>query len=281
MADNIKETAKQEISATAKQASDAAKSGAYLYPLQGIFYFWTHKSLWKPFLSRLVPTMGLGAAVTTAMFFFTYLPQLGVLFFTSGPLAVASTVVLVLSESSTLTMVLAKTLLIEDALIDTFDGTLVAKGHTGLVEQQRQVKGSSFGDSVQRLGKLATKPFQKFTPAALARYLISLPLNFIPVVGTVMFVLLQARNRGPATHARYFQLKGMNAAQKERYVEARKGSYTAFGVPAVLLEMVPLAGILFAFTNTCGAALMAADFEQHGDTSPELRDKASSSKKAA
>lgn len=96
-----------------------------------------------------------------------------------------------------------------------------------------------------------------------------------------MFVLLQARNRGPATHARYFQLKGMNAAQKERYVEARKGSYTAFGVPAVLLEMVPLAGILFAFTNTCGAALMAADFEQHGDTSPELRDKASSSKKAA
>lgn len=65
-------------------------------------------------------------------------------------------------------MVLAKTLLIEDALIDTFDGTLVAKGHTGLVEQQRQVKGSSFGDSVQRLGKLATKPFQKFTPAALA-----------------------------------------------------------------------------------------------------------------
>lgn len=34
MADKIKETAKQEISATAKQASDAAKSGAYLYPLQ-------------------------------------------------------------------------------------------------------------------------------------------------------------------------------------------------------------------------------------------------------
>ena len=116
--------------------------------------------------------MGLGAAVTTAMFFFTYLPQLGVLFFTSGPLAVFSTVILVLSESSTLTMVLAKTLLIDEALIDTFDGTLVAKGHTGLVENQRQVKSSSVGDSIQRLGKLATKPFQKFTPAALVVSLI-------------------------------------------------------------------------------------------------------------
>lgn len=39
---------------------------------------------------------------------------------------------------------------------------------------------------------------------------------------------------------------------------------TSFGVPAVLLEMVPVAGILFAFTNTCGAALWAADMEASG-----------------
>ena len=37
---------------------------------------------------------------------------------------------------------------------------------------------------------------------------------------------------------------------------------TSFGVPAVLLEMVPVAGIIFAFTNTCGAALWAADMER-------------------
>ena len=47
-----------------------------------------------------------------------------------------------------------------------------------------------------------------------------------------------------------------------------------FGVPAVLLEMIPIAGILFAFTNTCGAALWAADMEDAQGTSPELRDQA-------
>ena len=52
----------------------------------------------------------------------------------------------------------------------------------------------------------------------------------------------------------------------------------SFGVAAALLELVPVASILFAFTNTVGAALWAADMEngavnEHG-TSPHLRDQA-------
>lgn len=90
---------------------------------------------------------------------------------------------LVLSESSTLTVVLSKAFLIEDGLIDTFDGTLVARGQPELVAKQRQVKSNATGDAIARLGKLATKPFAKFTPQAIIRYFMYLPLNFIPVVG--------------------------------------------------------------------------------------------------
>lgn len=242
----------------------------------GIFYFLAHRDLWKPLLAKLVPTVGLGLGITVFMFAFTYLPQLAVLFFTSGPLATLTTILLVLSESSTLTMVLSKALLIEDSLIDTFDGTLVARGETALVSKERQVKASGFGDAVQRLGKLASKPFQKFTPSAIIRYVMYLPLNFIPVVGTAMFVGLQGRQRGPSAHARYFQLKGMNQAQRDRWVEERQGPYTLFGIPAVLLETIPVAGILFAFTNACGAALWAADLEKSnsGSTAPGVRDAA-------
>jgi len=38
--------------------------------------------------------------------------------------------------------------------------------------------------------------------------------------------------------------------------------------------MIPVAGILFAFTNTCGAALWAADLEHKGTTAPGLRQQA-------
>ena len=61
----------------------------------------------------------------------------------------------------------------------------------------------------------------------------------------------------------------MSQTQREEYVEARRGAYTGFGIAAALLEMVPVAGILFAFTNTCGAALWASDLE--GKTTGEKK----------
>ncbi|GAB7359564.1 hypothetical protein MBLNU230_g6752t1 [Neophaeotheca triangularis] len=274
MADRVKDTAKEEAEKLKQLTTDAAKSGAYIYPLKGIFYFISHKPLWKPMLSRLLPTLGLGTGVTIFMFLFTYLPQAAMLAFTSGPLAALTAMLLVASQSSTITMLLSKTLLIEDALIDTFDGTLVSRGHTALVGRERTVKGSSAGDVVARLGKLAAKPFQKFTPQAIVRYIMYLPLNFIPVVGTALFLLAQGRKHGPNAHSRYFHLKGMNQGQKEEWLERRQGAYTSFGVPAVLLETIPIAGIFFAFTNTCGAALWAADMEQNESTAPGLQQQA-------
>ncbi len=158
--------------------------------------------------------MTLGLGVTAAMFLFTYAPQLAILFFTQGPLAAVTTALLVLSESSTITQALAKSLLIEDSLVDTFDGTLLARGQTALVQRDRTVKSGGAGETIARLGKLARKPFEKFAPSAMVRYVMYLPLNFIPVVGTAMFVVLQGKKLGPNTQARYFQLKVSNAPIK-------------------------------------------------------------------
>lgn len=50
--------------------------------------------------------------------------------------------------------------------------------------------------------------------------------------------------------------------------------YHSFGIVATLLEMVPIAGIFAAYTNTCGAALWAGDMEQKAGTAPQLREQA-------
>ena len=59
------------------------------------------------------------------MFFFTYLPQAAILALFNGPLAAVSAALLVLSESSTVFNVMARALLVEDSLIDTFDGVSI------------------------------------------------------------------------------------------------------------------------------------------------------------
>ncbi|EOD51397.1 hypothetical protein GTA08_BOTSDO02182 [Neofusicoccum parvum] len=272
MSARVKETAIEEVERVRELAAQAVSSGTYVYPLKGFFYFASHRALWKPLTAKLAPIITTGIGVTTFMFVFTYLPQAAILAIFNGPLAALSTILLVLSESSTISNLLSRTFFIEDALIDTFDGTLVSRGMTSIVSEGRQIKPGS--DPINKLGKLLKKPFARFTPKAIIRYLIYLPLNFIPVVGTIMFVILQGRKAGPAAHARYFQLKGMNSRQKESFVDERKAAYTSFGVPAVLLELVPIAGLFFSFTNTVGAALWAADMEQSNTTAPNLREQA-------
>jgi hypothetical protein len=166
------------------------------------------------------------------MFAVTYIPQVALLTLFNGPLAVFTTVLLVLSESSTIFSVLSKNFLIDEALIDTFDSTLLSRNQTTLVSKERQVKSGN--DPVAKLGKLVSKPFAKFAPSAIIRYFMYLPLNFIPVVGTVLFVILQGRKFGPTAHARYFQLKQMKKQEKERFIEQRKAAYARSAHPCLV-----------------------------------------------
>lgn len=209
------------------------------------------------------------------MFFFTYVPQLAVLALTSGPLAPISAALLVLSESSTLTNALSNSFLLNEALVDTFDGTLVSKGHEALVSDGRQLKpGSNALDPIARLGKLVRKPFAKMSPSALIRSVLYLPLNFIPVVGTVVYVVVQGKRIGPTAHERYFQLKGWDRRRKEEWLATHAPEYTSFGVLSFVLEMVPVLSFVFSYTNTVGAALWAADIEAKSSTAPGLREQA-------
>jgi hypothetical protein len=271
------EVAKEDYDKAKVLINDAVKSGSYMYPVKGIVYFATHKSLWKPLLSRLAPTVALSAGVVASMFFFTYLPQFAVLVFVNGPLAVFTTTLLILSESSTIISIISRNFLLQDALLDTFDGTLVSKNATDIVTEGRQLKAGS--DPIQRLGKVLKSPFSRFSLNGLVRYVMYLPLNFIPVVGTVAFILLNGRSRGNAIHDRYFQLKRWSASQRSEWLAQHTGPYTAFGTVATLLEMVPVASIFFSFTNTVGAALWAADIEAKDSqmaksTAPGLRETA-------
>lgn len=123
------------------------------------------------------------------MFAFTYLPQLALLVFVDGPVAVVSTALLVLSESSTIINMIAKPFILQDALLDVFDGTLVSKNASNLVTEGRELKSGS--DPMAKLGKVLKNPFERFSPKAIIRYFMYLPLNFIPIVGTVVFIALQ------------------------------------------------------------------------------------------
>lgn len=125
------------------------------------------------------------------MFTFTFVPQMTMLFFVNGPLALVTTSLLVLSESSAIINGIARGWLLQDAILDIFDATLLTRNATAIVREGRVVTGGQ--NSIAKLGKVLKSPFEKFSPKEFIRYMIYLPFNFIPLVGTAIFVYFQGQ----------------------------------------------------------------------------------------
>jgi hypothetical protein len=184
--DRITDTIKVEVSYLGELTKAALASRAYLYPFKGLYYFATHRQLWGPLTSRLIPLFALSITVVVPMFLFTYIPQSFILTFVNGPLAWIYTVALVLEESAAIVAALSKGFLLQEALQETWERVLILEGCTQLA-QEEPVKAGGWAELFKRPGKLLD--FQ-----ALIRYLLYLPLNFIPVIGTAAFLLMQGES---------------------------------------------------------------------------------------
>ncbi|RSH83887.1 hypothetical protein EHS25_005502 [Saitozyma podzolica] len=270
LSSSVAESVQRQIGHATAVAAEAVTSGAWAYPLLGIPYLLSHPSLVRPILPALFKGVVLSIAVLVALFFFAYLPQVAVLAFVSGPLAFVAAVPLVLGEAYVVINFLARSFLFDTVGTDLFDAVLVQKGHLTLVEKGRQVTGS--GAAPQRLGRLITKPLSRFNVDNVVRYILTLPLNLIPVVGTAFFLIFNGYKSGPSYHARYFQLKGYDKSRRAAATARRRGAYTGFGSMAAILNLVPVVSVLFNCTTSVGAALWAADLESKGSSEGAKKD---------
>lgn len=166
-----------------------------------------------------------------------------------------------LGETYLIASFLTKAMLKGGATDAVFDAVLVQKGYDELVGKGRQVRKQSGASS---LGRSLLQPItSKYSTAGLVRYLLTLPLNAIPVVGTAFFLGYNGMHAGPGAHARYFQLKGYSKQEREARIQKHKGAYTAFGTVTIALGLVPVVGsALSAFAGAAGGALWAAELEK-------------------
>ncbi|KAJ9113952.1 hypothetical protein QFC19_000148 [Naganishia cerealis] len=293
----LQESAKRQVVEVLRTGEDAVSSGAWIYPIKGIIYLLSHPSLLQPMIPTLLKAALTAVGVIAAMFFFTYLPQVAVLALVTGPLAFIGAIPLVLGESYLVLTFLTRTFLVGQAGVDLFDAVLLARNHTELVQKGRLLNPASKanGGKVTQLGRAITKPLSsKLSTDGIIRYVLTLPLNFIPVVGTVFFLgtfrsspfsrlaqrfidifyecgidILVGYNglkSGPSYHARYFQLKGWDAQKRREVIKKRRGAYTAFGTVAMALNLIPVVSVFFTLTSSVGAALWASDIENKSST---------------
>ncbi|KAI9017213.1 hypothetical protein BC832DRAFT_543935 [Gaertneriomyces semiglobifer] len=253
-----------EVGAEMKDVVSGAVSGdksTWVWPINGIFYFFSHPELYRPLGPTLMKAVGTSVAITIGMFVFTFIPQAaGLSMFLSPFLGVPITFILVLVETYIIVTLAIKELYIDPLQSQLFARTLTSLGLSTLAkaaEEQEQKASGVTG----RVSKAYTKYANKLAPATIARYLLTLPLNFVPVIGTVLFFLINARTTTKSYLTNYYALKQWSKPSIKSFEESRRGSFMAFGAIALALQLVPIAGILFTVTNAVGAAMWAANIE--------------------
>ncbi|KAI0629389.1 hypothetical protein C8Q77DRAFT_1161552 [Trametes polyzona] len=259
-ANSFVQKVQHEARETASHTFEAFASLAWLWPLRGLLFSVTHPQIILSVRYALLKSLVTSAVIFCVLAFFTFVPQMAILAIFTGPLAPLVALVLVGAESLLLLSFFARALFLEPALTHVFDAALQASGQGQLVREGRS-RASAQGSVAKGVQGALVKPLQAFSKDGIVRYVLTLPLNLIPAVGTVLFLLYNGYNGGPGWHSRYFQLKGFSKGQRGSFVENRRAEYTAFGMATLLFNFIPLVGLLFSFTNTVGAALWAAQLE--------------------
>ena len=190
------------------------------------------------------------------------MPQVAFLAIFHGPaLAFINGAFLVLGEGAAIVALLFEAFLVDETLVDVFDAVLIAKGHEDLIATSR-VLDSQGRDPYRKLGKpTISAVYSPFSLRQIIEFILFLPFNLVPVIGTPIFLLLTGYRAGPLHHWRYFKLLKVSRKERNLAIRHRQLKYTWFGTIALLLQLIPMLSMFFLLTIAAGSALWVARLE--------------------
>ncbi|KAK3814106.1 MAG: hypothetical protein J3Q66DRAFT_402683 [Benniella sp.] len=267
------------------------------YPVMGVVYLTRHISTLGPqFIRSIAWALGVAVSTITPLIALTFkyqqrlianvidnaFPRIAGTKILGIGIQTWSTMFLTMGESSLLVTIIMGEVFKKEKTKGLFQNVLnrnnVQVGPLATIAENGaiQVSTTTTSERGPRDSRVHHKALEKASTSTshfgqrMGLWLVTLPLNFIPIAGPMAFCYINGRARSPYVHRRYFDMKEMTLQEREEWVKARKSQYTTFGVIAQGLELIPFLGILFGFTNTIGAALWAADLERQ---QKELRNK--------
>lgn len=232
------------------------------YPIRGIWYFLRNKEFWPLFTGRLLPLSIISFLVYLILFTFAFLPQYAFLAIFHGWGAWVNAVVLTLGEGLVIIQGLFEGFFVDECRVDVFDATFIKFGLQSLIAPHR-ILFDDAPTAVKMLGKPTSSAI--YTPWSIVQIvelIVFLPLNLIPYVGTLAFIIITGTRLGKLAHYRWFQLRGLSKEESKRQIKLLTWEYIWFGTVAMVLELIPILSFLFLLTTTAGSAMWAARLEE-------------------
>ena len=98
-----------------------------------------------------------------------------------------------LGEGAAITALLFEAFFVDETLVDVFDSVLINEGLSDLVARQRTLHPEK-DSPVKQLGKpTSSAVYSPFSLRQIIEFIIFLPFNLVPVVGTPIFLILTGK----------------------------------------------------------------------------------------
>lgn len=91
---------------------------------------------------------------------------------------------------------------------------------------------------------------------------VYLPLNFVPIVGAPLYIILTGTRLGKLSFYRWHTLHGLSRHEMKKEQKKYTWDFIWFGTVAMILELVPLLSFFFLLTTTAGCALWVVKLEE-------------------
>ncbi|KAG0090994.1 hypothetical protein BGZ92_001716 [Podila epicladia] len=227
------------------------------YPVKGVFYMLGHPQLFSNLICPILVTMIW--AIAALIFGFAYLLKLQAhaLINVNCPAAVAWIVCVIFVLLEVAVMIILFYLIIlpiyQDAL---FDRVLKLRGLRHVLKQNE-------GNDVVKCDEMTPQRKRNsniivvLVVVVVTVLILTLPLNLIPIAGQILYSMINGWILTFGLRFHYdAEIRNISVLQSRKEAWERRSE---FGSVAVGLEMIPLANLLFLWTNIVGAALWVAD----------------------
>ncbi|KAI9234373.1 MAG: hypothetical protein BYD32DRAFT_358094, partial [Podila humilis] len=223
------------------------------YPVQGIMFMMGHPQLITNLICPIIWTILWAIAATIFGFAYLLHKQANALISVNCPAGVAwfVSVLFVLLEIALLVLVFYLIILpiYQDAL---FDRVLKLRGLRHVLDKREG------NDVIKCLRGVHGGLLIVFIQILVL--IVTLPLNLIPILGQILYAMINGWLLTFGVRFHYdVEICNKTVSQSRKEAWQRRSEFSGFGSVAVGLEMIPLANLLFMWTNIVGAALWVAD----------------------
>jgi len=253
------------------------------YPLKAIWYFLVNPRLWLIVLCPIIITLMVSIVSFVIVFGGFLYPQYLLIY---GELWDISWLAWILA----VILCLAEWLLIIGiCVVIFFDGTKkriykqvfiiesvkISRANLGLLAKEEQTTSCCCWMCEDMVSSVVDCFCCCFSPTHYWKYVwyktvtwiifvISMPLNLIPGLGTAVFCLLNGSFLAWRLQISYFQEKEIPPNVARYIFTHRYSEYLAFGTVCVVLDLIPFLNVFFIYTNIIATALWIIDMESQG-----------------